>query len=149
MPQQQDRVQREIEELLGKIDNFVPEERFLSKVKSRRKAAAGPGLLSRSWKTISRPFHRITLGHVMIAGLVLMVTSWLVPGLYGSYSGMAGLAGFLLMAVAFVMSLLGWDSRRTIAGGRVERRWRGQVIDYDQPSSTNKVRDWFRKRGRK
>lgn len=149
MPQQQDRVQREIEELLGKLDNFVPEERFISKIKSRRKAQAGPGLLSRSWTTVSKPFRRITLGHVMILGLVLMVSSWLAPGLYGDYRGLASFAGFVLMALAFVMSLLGWDSRRTIAGGRVQRRWRGQVMEYDQPSSTSKVREWFRKRGRK
>jgi hypothetical protein len=82
MPQQKnDRVQREIEELLDQLDTFVPEERFLSKVKSRRKKEAGPSAASKTWAAVTRPFRRITLGHVMIAGLALVVTAWLLPRL--------------------------------------------------------------------
>ena len=150
MPQQKnDRVQREIEELLDQLDTFVPEERFLSKVKSRRKKEAGPSAASKAWTAVTRPFRRITLGHVMIVGLALVVTAWLVPGIYGDYRGWASLAGFLLMAAAFIMSFLGWDARRTIAGGRrVEKRWRGQPMTYDEPSG-NPVSNWFRRRGRR
>ena len=149
MPQQSDRVQREIEELLGKLDNFVPEERFISKVKSRRKAQAGPGLLSRTWAVVTKPFKRITLGHVMVVGLALVLTAWLAPGLYGDYRGLASLAGTVLMLGAFIMSFLGWDSRRAIAGGRVEKRWRGQVIQYDEPASGSGIKGWLRNRRRR
>jgi hypothetical protein len=38
---------------------------------------------------------------------------------------------------------------RTTVGGRVERRWRGQVIEYGEPSPMDRVRDWFRRRGRR
>jgi hypothetical protein len=147
MPKQGDRVQREIEELLDRLDNFVPEERFMSKVKSRRKQEAGPSLSARAWAAIRRPFRRITLGHVMIAGLALAVTTWLAPGLYGDYRGIASLLGAVLIITAIVMSFLGWDARRTIAGGRVEKRWRGQVIEYDQPASG--IKGWFRNRRRR
>ncbi|MBI5289437.1 MAG: hypothetical protein HY873_10755 [Chloroflexi bacterium] len=149
MPQKSDRVQREIEDLLNKLDNFVPEERFISKVKSKRKAEAGPGLVSRMGKALGRPFRRITLGHVMLAGIALMLTAWLAPNLYGDYARMATLLGLVLAGAAMLLSFMGWDSRRTIAGGGVEKRWRGQVIRYDQPTGSNKVRDWFRKRGRR
>jgi hypothetical protein len=147
--QKNDRVQREIEELLDKLDTFVPEERFLSKVKSRRKAERGPGLLSRAWTTASRPFRRITLGHVMIAGLILIVTSWLAPGLYGGYDRWASVLGLVFTFGAILMSFLGWDSKRTIAGGPVQKRWRGQVITYEPDTGpSSRVRNWFRKRGR-
>ena len=43
-PKEPDKVQREIEELLDKLDNFVPEDRFASKMKQRRREAAGPGI---------------------------------------------------------------------------------------------------------
>ncbi len=147
MPRQGDRVQREIEDLLDKLDNFVPEERFISKVKSRKRQQNGPGLLSRLWTSLTRPFRRVTLGHVMLAGIALIVTSWLAPGLYGDYARLASIVGLALTAIAIIMSLMGWDARRTIAGGRVERRWRGQVIDYETPTTPNRVRDWFRRRG--
>jgi hypothetical protein len=150
MPRQGDRVQREIEDLLDKLDNFVPEERFISKVKSRRRQEAGPGALSRSWSWITRPFRRVTLGHVMLAGIALILTSWLVPGLYGDYARLASFIGLALSAIAIILSLMGWDARRTIASnGRVEKRWRGQVIEYDHPSGPNRIRDWFRRRGQR
>ncbi|HLB24667.1 MAG TPA: hypothetical protein VJP07_11280 [Dehalococcoidia bacterium] len=149
MPQQGDRVQREIEDLLDKLDNFVPEERFISKVKSRRKQQEGPGLLSRLWASLTRPFRRITLGHVMLAGIALMLTSWLAPGLYGDYARLASILGLAITGIVIILSLMGWDARRTIAGGSVEKRWRGQVINYEQPAAPNRVRDWFRRRGRR
>lgn len=144
MPKQGDRVQREIEELLGSLDNFVPEERFISKVKSRRKAEAGPSPLSRAWATVTKPFRRITLGHVMLLGLALVVTAWLFGDIYGNYRGMMSLLGTVLIIVAFVMSFLGWDSRRTIAGGPVQKRWRGQVIEYNDSPPSSGIKGWFR-----
>jgi len=149
MPHQNDRVQREIEELLDRLDNFVPEERFLSKVKSRRKERSGPGLFSRIGNALAAPFKRVTLGHIMLLGLGLVVTAWLIPGIYGDYRGWASLGGFLLMAVAFVLSLMGWDARRTLASGRVEKRWRGKTIEYDTAAGGNPVSNWLRRRGRR
>lgn len=149
MPKQGDRVQREIEELLDRIDNFVPEERFMSKVKSRRKAEAGPSLPSRAWGAVKKPFKRVTLGHVMLLGLAMVVSAWLVGDIYGGYRGIVTLTGTALMIGAFVMSFLGWDSRRTIASGRPEKRWRGQVIEYNEPSSGSGIKGWFRNRRRR
>ena len=74
-PNEPDKVQREIEELLGKLDNFVPEERLVSKIKSRQKAAAGPGFTDRLLKRVSH----ITLGHVMLTGLALLLISSFAP----------------------------------------------------------------------
>jgi hypothetical protein len=146
-PEQPDKVQREIEELLDRLDNFVPEERLTSKIKRRRKEQAGPNVFERAWAPVRKYFTRVTLGHVMLAGLALMLLGWLAPGLFFGYSSAATIVGILLLVAAFVASFLGWDSRRTIAGGnRVERRWRGQVVDYEEPERSNKLRDWFRRR---
>ena len=144
-PNEPDKVQREIEELLGKLDNFVPEERLVSKIKSRRKAEAGPGLTERLLKRVSH----ITLGHVMLAGLALLLISSFAPGLFGGYSRYALILGLLLTGGAFVGSVIGWDSQRTITGGTSQKRWRGQVIDYSQPSAPNRLRDWFRGKRRR
>lgn len=139
-PKEPDKVQREIEELLGKLDTFVPEERLVSKIKSRRKAAAGPGLTERLLKRVSR----VTLGHVMLAGLALLLLASFAPGLFGGYSRWAMILGLVLTGGAFVMSVIGWDSQRTITGGTTQKRWRGQVIDYSEPSPTSRFRNWLR-----
>jgi hypothetical protein len=144
-PTEPDKVQREIEELLGKLDNFVPEERLVSKIKNRRKAETGPGLFERLLKRVSR----ITLGHVMLTGLALLLLASFAPGVFAGYARYALILGLLLTAGAFVMSVIGWDSRRTITGGTSEKRWRGQVIDYSQPSASNRLRDWWRGRRRR
>jgi hypothetical protein len=144
-PTEPDKVQREIEELLGKLDNFVPEDRLVSKIRSKRKAQAGPGLIERLLKRVSR----ITLGHVMLTGLALLLLASFAPGVFVGYARYAMILGLLLTGGAFVMSVIGWDSRRTITGAAPEKRWRGQVIDYSQPPAPNRLRDWLRGRRRR
>jgi hypothetical protein len=144
-PNEPDKVQREIEELLGKLDNFVPEERLVSKIKSKRRAEAGPGLVERMLKRASR----ITLGHVMLAGLALLLAASFAPGIFIGYARYAMILGLLMTGGAFVMSVIGWDSRRTIAGGTSEKRWRGQVINYSEPSAPSRFRDWLRGKRRR
>ncbi len=145
MPKEPDKVQREIEELLGKLDNFVPEDRLVSKIKSRRRAEAGPGFTDRLLKRISH----ITLGHVMLAGLGLLLLSSFAPGLFGGHAGWAMILGLVLTGGAFVMSVIGWDSQRTITGGTTQKRWRGEVIDYSAPSQASRFRNWLSGKRRK
>jgi hypothetical protein len=148
-PKGSDRVQREIEELLDKLDTFVPEERLASKIKKRRKQEAGPSSIERAWSGVRKRFARVTLGHVMLFGVVLLLAAQFVPGLFYGYDRWALLAGILLTVGAFILSAMGWDSRRTIAsGGSIEKRWRGQTITYNEPTRTSRIRDWFR-RGRR
>jgi hypothetical protein len=143
-----DRVQREIEELLDQLDNFVPEERLVSKIKNRRRAQREPNALERAWSGVKKRFGRITLGHVMLLGVALLLLASFVPGLFFGFDQLAFFTGIVLAGGAFVLSVLGWDSRRTISGGQPDRRWRGQPIDYSEPSGTGKLRDWLRRRRR-
>lgn len=147
-----DKMHREIEELLDKLDTFVPEERLAAKIKSRRrqeKAAArtGPTLAERATRRLSN----ITLGHLMIAGLALMLIAWLfgraLPDGVGTW---AMLLGIVLTGAAFVLSVLTHGGARTTVGGRhVQKRWRGQVIEYSEPSPMDRIREWLRRRGRR
>lgn len=150
-PKESDRVQREIEELLDKLDNFVPEERLVSKIKKRRKEAAGPNAIERAGSGFRRRFSRVTLGHVMVLGVVLLLGAQFVPGLFYGYDRPALLLGILITVGAFILSAMGWDSRRTIAGGgTMEKRWRGQTITYTTtPTRANRFREWFRRGGRR
>jgi hypothetical protein len=145
MPQQDsDKIRREVEELLDKLDNFVPEERLISKMRSRKRAAAGPNALDRAWRRLSH----VSLGHAMIAGIVLLLVGTLFRHTLGGAATPVMVLGIVLVAGAFVLSVIGGDSRRTLAGGRPEKRWRGQVIDYSEPTPTSRIREWFRNRRR-
>jgi hypothetical protein len=147
-----DKVQREIEELLGKLDTFVPEERFTSKIRDRRRqeklaARTGPTLRER----LTRPLSRITLGHVMLAGLACFVIAFFFGGLLGPWTRWLSIAGLLMTGSAFLISVLnrGTSSRTPlIRSGRTQKRWRGQIIEYGEPSAVDRVRGWFRRRGR-
>jgi len=143
-PRESDKVQREIEELLDRLDNFVPEDRLASKIRKKRRDETGPGLIERGWKRVSR----ISLGQAMLAGLALILISWAFRAPLGSFANPVMIAGVVVVIGAFVLSVINGDRRRTIAGGRQEKRWRGQVIDYSEPSPTSRIREWFRRRRR-
>jgi hypothetical protein len=141
-PREPDKVQREIEELLDRLDNFVPEERLASKIRKKRRAETGAGFIERGWNRVSR----ISLGQAMLAGLAIILISWFFRAPLGSLASPLMVVGITLVIGAFILSIVNGDSRRTIAGGRPEKRWRGQVIDYSEPSTASRIRDWFRRR---
>jgi hypothetical protein len=150
-----DKVQREIEELLDKLDNFVPEERFASKIRDRRRrekeaSRTGPTPGQR----IIRPVSGITLGHVMLAGIACFIIAFFFRDPLGDAARWVSIAGLLLTVTAFALSFKnkGAGARTPLVrsgGGRVQKRWRGQVIEYGEPSTMDRVRGWFRRRGRR
>ena len=145
----QDRIQREIEELLDKIDNFVPEERLASKIRHRNKRASaetGANALQRAIKRVAR----LSLGQLILTGIALVLIGFFFRSPLGSAAAWVIGIGLALAAAAFLMSLLTGGTGRTVTGqGTVEKRWRGQVIQYSEPSAANRIRDWFRSRRRR
>ena len=142
-----DRVQREIEELLDQLDGFVPEERFATKMKQRRREQAaaqrtGPTI----WQRISQPFKRITLGHLLLAGLALFGISYLFDDALGAWATWLTIGGVVLAGGALVMSVInGGQMRMGGKQGKVQKRWRGEIIEYGEPSTVDRVRGWFRR----
>jgi hypothetical protein len=150
-----DKVQREIEELLDKLDNFVPEERFASKIRDRRKrekaaARTSPTLGER----IRRRLSGITLGHIMLAGIACFLIAFFFRDALGGAASWISIAGLVMTIGAFVLSIFsrGSGARTPLfpAGtGTVQKRWRGQVIEYGEPSTVDRVRGWFRRKDRR
>ncbi|MEX2247003.1 MAG: hypothetical protein WEC75_09975 [Dehalococcoidia bacterium] len=143
-----DKVQREIEELLDKLDNFVPEERFTEKIRARKQQRAQPSG-PRPWDRVRKRLSRVTLGQAMLVGLALLFFAFLFDGPLGAAANYLIITGLVLAGGAFVMSVVtGGGTRRTVTGS-VEKRWRGQVIEYQQPASSNRLLDWLRGRRRR
>jgi hypothetical protein len=144
-----DKLQREIEELLDRLDNFVPEERFTAKMRNRRRQPTSrpqpPGWLDR----VQKRLERITLGQVLIAGLIILAVSFLFDGPLGGAARWLTILGLVMTVGAFVLSVIRGGSNQAAVQGRVQRRWRGQIIEYGEPSRIDRVRGWFRRRGRR
>ena len=129
-----DQLQREIEDLLNKLDEFIPEQKATSRIRKRwgEKVAA---LKSR----IGAAASRVSTGHLMIASLVLIFVAFAFrSSVIGQYSMIAGLG---LLGLTIVVSFI--SNRR--AGS--EKRWRGQVVDLSERSLIDRLQGWFKKRG--
>jgi hypothetical protein len=86
----------------------------------------------------------------MLAGLACLLVGWLFGGALGGWGTWLTIAGIALTLAAFVASVvMGAGSRSTLGGRHVEKRWRGQVIEYSEPSALERVRGWFRRKARR
>src|SRR5439155_12171164 len=101
---------------------------------SRQAAARGGG----SGGSLSRVSLNQVMGWSLIAVLVAFFLP--IPG-----SGWVILAALLVFGVAFLLSRLGG-----VGGGSrgVEKRWRGEPIQYE-PTLAERVRDWIKGRRRR
>ena len=155
MPKESDKLQREIEELLDNLDTFVPEDRLAEKIKLKKKqdrqqeravraAQRGPTPLDQVWRRVSQ----ITLGHVMIAGIALLLIGVLFDDALGAWSRWVTIGAIVLTFGAFILSAMnkGTGSKTTLGGKRTQKVWRGQVIEYSEPAPVSGWRNWLRRR---
>jgi hypothetical protein len=57
------------------------------------------------------------------------------------------IGGLVLAGGAFALSVINGGQMRMGGGGagKVQKRWRGEVIEYGEPSTVDRVRGWFRR----
>jgi hypothetical protein len=125
-----DRIEREIEEILRKIDNFVPEG-------ARRPArrAGQPFVAAQNW--FLKRLARISLNQVMMWSLLLVVIGFFARGVPLGFWMMVG--ALIVFATAFLLSRLNGNHRP-----RVEKRWRGEPIDYAEPGWPDRIKAWLK-----
>jgi len=130
-----DQLQREIEDILNKLDEFIPEQKAPSRIRKRRgttmaalKGRIGGGVVS-----------RVSAGRLMIASLVLIFVAFAFRS--SAISRYSMIAGLSLLGLTIVISFIA--NRRP----GTEKRWRGQVIDLSGPSFIDRLQGWFKKRG--
>jgi hypothetical protein len=132
-----DKIKREIEDILNKLDNFVPEE---SASKSGRHRSSGP--LASALRKILAPFARISIQQVMLAALVIVVIGFLAMRIHPLYGRYALIAGVILFLTSFALSFIGRSSEPPESS--TDARWRGQPIDLNEPSLPNRIKAWLK-----
>lgn len=145
-----DKFEREIEEILAKLDSDAPQaaggsaREPISISSARRKpkpkapkpappAASGPGLLD-----------AISPAHLLFAGAGIVVAGLIFSNFYGPLIW-ASFAGVVLFLGAFLLSFRKSPRAATSGTGQAGRYWRGQPIAYEpaQPSAMGRVKRLF------
>ena len=112
------RIQREVEELLDKLEKFPPKRPLPARIAG---ALAAPfRAAGRVYRGFALP--RVTAGHVLLAGLAIIVVAYVVGGT-GSVSRWVIAGGIVLFVGAFLFSL------RRQSPGPQEKYWRDKPLD--------------------
>ena len=135
-----DKIQREIEDILNRLDDFVPEESVTSRVRRRSSDAAGSFL-----HTLLSPIAAISLQQVMIAALVLILVGFIGMRVNPLIGRWVLVGGVILFLTTIALSLF---NRPATTGPKIEKRWRGQPMDLAEPSLGDRLRAWFQAKKR-
>ncbi len=119
------KLERDIEEVLAKIDRFPPKRSLWSRV--WRWLAGVFESVARAFAGVPRP--RVSVGQVLLLGIALIVIAYVFGDSIGGGSvvRLFIIAAIVLFIGAFIFSL-----RRQSASRLPEKRWRGQPMDLDE-----------------
>ena len=135
-----DKIKREIEDILNKLDEFVPDESPSEKMRRRSSGAAASVV-----RAILAPFTRIQIRQVMLAALVIMVVGFLAMRIHPIFGRYALVAGVILFMTSFALSFF---SRSSNPPPAADKSWRGQSIDLNEPSLPDRIKAWLKSRRR-
>jgi len=111
------RIQREVEELLDTLEKFPPKRPLPVRIAD---ALAAPfRAAGRAYRGLALP--RVTAGHVLLAGLAIIVAAYVVGGT-GSVWRWVIAAGIVLFVGAFLFSL------RRQSSGPQQKYWRDKPL---------------------
>ncbi|MFN0070645.1 MAG: hypothetical protein ACKVVP_04045 [Chloroflexota bacterium] len=129
-----DRINREIDDLLRHIENR--ERRSVTRRFQRWSKSA-----SETWRTMFGGFlRRSPVEQFMIASIALLMLSLVVQYASRTLAFYASVLSILLFVLALIISV------SSPGRGGFQKRWRGRVIDYSQPTIWSNIRRWFQRR---
>jgi hypothetical protein len=124
-----DRIEREIEEILKKIDN-LPDRSKSGRPPPRRQPPSGGSVVQR-WLA------RISLRKVMMWALFAVIVAFFMRGIPGAYWLLIG--ALVVFVTAFILSTRGGPS-----ANHYEKRWRGQPLDLSGPSWPDRIKAFLK-----
>ncbi len=142
MADDSDRLEREIEEILSKIEHFPDAE--TRRTRARKRALRGfGGAIAERQRAFAKALGRISIGQVMLISFLMILAAFFFRG-FGPMSWLL-YAGIILFVSSFAIMVFarGGGSR-----GTVEQRWRGREIRYSTrgTSLSQRLRRWWSSR---
>jgi len=130
-----DRIEREIEEILRKIDNFVPEA-----ARGRRPARRQNRTFASAQGWLARRLAAVSLNQVMWWSLFVVIVAFVTRGVPGMGWVMVG--ALIVFVTAFFLSL-GRGGKKV---ARADKYWRDRPIDLSGPSWPDRLKAWIKGR---
>jgi hypothetical protein len=132
-----DRIEREIEEILKKIDKLPEGAR-----QSRFSRPSGRGPVKRNNGGASKWLSAVTMRKVMMWALVAVIVAFFLRGIPGGYWLLIG--AIIVFVTAFFLSTRGGPTSNV-----PQKRWRGQPMDLSEPGWPDKLKAWWKGRNRR
>lgn len=148
MAKNNDRLEREINEILGKIEQF-PDAESRAKRGRRRNFNRVTSRIADIQRGVARRLGTVSVSQLMLASFLLVLFAFFFRGrgIPPTVSSWILLAGVILFISTFAVMLFGPRSR---GGGTMEQRWRGRTIEYRSgPSFPERLRHWWSSRTRR
>jgi hypothetical protein len=129
-----DRIEREIEEILKKLDGVTP-----AKARRQARRVGQPFAAAQTW--FGHRLARISMKQVMMWSLlVFLVSFFLMRAMPGATWVMVG--ALIVFVIAYLLS------RGSAAKPQEMKRWRGQPMDLRGPTWANQIKAWIKGRRR-
>ena len=143
MPEEPDRLEREINEILNKIEQFPTPERRRARAARKSLRRFGDAVSSRQ-RTIARELSRISLSQLVLLSFLLILGSFILRGI-GPVGTWIMVAGVVLLVASLALMLFGGGRRATPPS----QQWRGRTISYRSDNLARRLRRWFGSRKRR
>ena len=141
MPEEPDRLEREIQEILDKIEQLPAPKR--QRAVGLRRSLRRVGESFSAWqRTIAQELSRISLAQLVLLSLLLILGAFLIRGL-GPIGSWLMIAGLVLLVTSLALIMFGSGGRRTRT-----QQWRGRTISYRRDTLAQRIRRWFGNRSR-
>jgi len=132
-------MEREIEELLGKIEDFPSASERRARARKKATGRLGGAIAGQQRALLAR-LSRIDMSQVMLLSFVLILGSLFLGRFSPLLTQWVLYAGIALFIAAFTMLVFG----RKGGGARGNAAyWRGRQIEYRQPSLGAQARRWW------
>jgi hypothetical protein len=140
MPEPPDRLEREIEEILDKIEDFPTASERRARARKKATGRLGGAIAGQQRALLAR-LSRIDMSQLMLLSFMLILGSLFLRRFSPLLTQWVLYGGVALFLAAFAMLVFGRKSGGGPTGSGAY--WRGRQIEYRQPSMAAHVRRWF------
>jgi len=137
-----DRLEREIEEILDKIEHFPTPESRRARARKRYVRQLGSSIAQRQ-RAFASQLGRISMSQVMLISFLMILGSLFLRRAIPVVTPWLLYAGIILFVTSF--AILMFSKGSTSSGPSAQQRWRGREIEsgYRQPNPLDRLRRWW------
>ena len=133
------RIEREIEEILTRLDEFVPEESRARKMRRRARLRFG-SVFGSAGDWLRARTRGMNGGHVVLGAAGLLLLAFILRGTFPTFARWATYIGIAVFFGAIFLSIKPLHRRPS------QPYWRGQPLELRRPGPLMRLRMWWRRR---